>query len=103
MAKAKVTQSYAVSIPRLELCAAVLAARLSQTLKTELQNRIVIDSTSFYSDSKVVLGCIANESKRFHVYVANKIHLASSSSQWHHIPTGKTPRISPPEQLQQGN
>ena len=95
MAKAKVTPSHAVSIPRLELCAAVLATRLSQTLKTELRNRIVIDCTSFYSESKVVLGYIANESKRFHVYVANKIHLASSSSQWHHTPTWQNPADLP--------
>ena len=94
LAKAKVTPSHAVSIPRLELCAAVLGIRLAQTLRIELEDRVTIDSTKFYSDSKVVLGYIANESRRFHVYVANrvhKIHMASNPNQWHHIPTWQNP------------
>ena len=94
LAKARVTPSHAVSIPRLELCAAVLATTLSQTVETEFRDRVVIDNTIFYSDSKVVLGYIANESRRFHIYVANrvhKIHTASNPDQWHHVPTDQNP------------
>ena len=94
LAKAKLAPAHAVSIPRLELCAAVLATTLSRTAEAELQGRVAIDETVFYSDSQVVLGYIANESKRFHVYVANrvhKIHAASKPSQWHHVSSGQNP------------
>ena len=93
-AKAKVTPKHAVSIPRLELCAAVLATTLAQTVEPELRDRIPIDSTTYYTDSKVALGYISNESKRFHVYVANrvhKIHKMSSPSQWKHVSTNENP------------
>ena len=54
----------------------------------------MIDKTTFYSDSKVVLGYIANESRGFHVYVANrvhKIHTESEPNQWRHVPTDQSP------------
>ncbi|XP_022096435.1 uncharacterized protein LOC110982378 [Acanthaster planci] len=74
--------------------ATVLATTLSRTAEAELQGRVAINETVFYSDSRVVLGRIANESKRFHVYVANrvhKIHAASKPCPWHHISSGQNP------------
>ena len=94
LAKATVTPSHAVSIPRLELCGTVLATALAQTIGSEFKGRTNIDSTTYYTDSRVVLGYISNESKRFHVYVANRvqrIHHASSPSQWRHVPTNDKP------------
>jgi hypothetical protein len=32
-----------------------------------------INSVQFYSDSKIVLGYIHNETRRFHVYVGNRV------------------------------
>ena len=32
-----------------------------------------ISETVFYTDSKVVLGYMCNESRRFHIYVANRV------------------------------
>ena len=51
------------SIPRLELCAAVLAARAVDKIMKEMD--VEIDEATFYTDSKVVLGYIQNESRRF--------------------------------------
>lgn len=71
MAKARVAPSQILSIPRLELSAAVTAARMSVMLKTELQMKI--DEDFFWTDSQVVLTYIFNEAQRFHVFVANHV------------------------------
>ena len=39
-----------------------------------------IAQVTYYTDSKVVLGYITNESKRFYVYVANRVQLIRSLS-----------------------
>ena len=62
---------HATTIPRLELCAAVLAVELADLIQEE--QVVKADSVSFYSDSKVVLGYIANETRRFYVYVGNRV------------------------------
>ena len=48
-----------------------------------------VDAVVFWSDSKVVLQYIANESRRFHVFVANRvaeIHDLTKKEQWRHVP-----------------
>ena len=67
MSKAKVTPKRAVTIPRLELTAAVLSVSISCFLEKELD---IPDLKHYYrTDSKVVLGYISNESRRFHIFV----------------------------------
>ncbi|XP_070547360.1 uncharacterized protein [Ptychodera flava] len=88
LGKAKVNPTHAVSIPRLELCAAVLATELAQKITSEIG--LNIDNVIYHTDSEIVLGYINNSSKRFHVYVANrveKIHNISSPHQWRHVST----------------
>lgn len=61
----------------------------------------------FYTDSKVVLGYINNQSRRFYTYVSNrvqKIRLVSTPKQWRYICSEKNPadigtRGSCPQQL----
>lgn len=57
--KAKVAPSQGHAIPRLELCAAVLATRFKDTIMQHLS--IPIDSIAMYTDSRVVVGHINNE------------------------------------------
>ena len=57
------------SIPRLELCAAVLAVQAAQRVIKEID--LKISDLIYYTDSKVVLGYITNESRQLYVYVAN--------------------------------
>ena len=74
------------TIPRLELQAAVLAARLSKTILRELD--LPVCQTFFWSDSMTSLQYIKNETRRFQTFVANRvaeIHETSSPEQWHHI------------------
>ena len=81
-----------MSIPRLELAAATVSVRLNKLLKNELE--IPIDEIIFWTDSMTVLRYIANESKRFHTYVANRVAIIredSSPSQWRYTESKSNP------------
>lgn len=91
LGKAKLAPQPEPSIPRLELCGTVLAVRMAELI-LELDHKP--DAVRFYCDSKVVLGYIYNESKRFFVYVHNCVHRilkTASPQQWHYVPTGQNP------------
>ncbi|XP_022803018.1 uncharacterized protein LOC111340435 [Stylophora pistillata] len=76
MGKARLAPIREISIPRLELTAAVISVRLSRIIQEELDMRI--DSVSYWSDSTSVLKCINNESKRFHTFESDRL----SDTQW---------------------
>lgn len=92
MGKARVAPTRIVTIPRLELTAAVTSAAVSCMLKRELE--LKVDKEYFWTDSQVVLGYINNEAKRFHVFVANRvqrIRQTTSPEQWYYIDTAENP------------
>ena len=92
MAPSKLAPLKQMTIPRLELTAAVLAVKLDQFLRQELE--IKIDESVFWTDSMSVLKYIRNKDKRFHVFVANRlavIHSHTEVSQWHHVSTRHNP------------
>ncbi len=70
MGKSWVAPTRAITIPRLELTAAVVAAKVSNLLNKELDISSV--DNVYWSDSKIALGYISNETKRFRVFVANR-------------------------------
>ncbi|XP_065097354.2 uncharacterized protein [Paramisgurnus dabryanus] len=90
--KSRVSPTKITTIPRLELTAAVVSVKISNMLKEELG---CIDAEEFFwTDSKVVLGYIRNEARRFHTFVANriqKIQLSSAPQQWRYVPTDENP------------
>lgn len=71
LGKAKVAPSEVHTIPRMELCAAVLAVQILETVVENLE--LKFHDVKLYTDSQVVLGYIYNTSKRFYVYVGNRI------------------------------
>lgn len=90
--KARVAPTKVVTIPRLELTAAVVSAAVSSMLKEELE--LKVDQEYFWTDSKVVLGYIANEARRFHVFVANRVQRirdTTDPAQWYYIDTDQNP------------
>lgn len=92
MGKAKLTPQPEHSVPRLELCAAVLAVELAELIASEIDVRI--DATTFHTDSKVVLGYIHNETRRFYVYVNNRvlrIRRSTRPKQWRYVPSNENP------------
>ncbi|XP_074634093.1 uncharacterized protein LOC141892648 [Acropora palmata] len=102
--QSRVAPVQVTSIPRLELFAAVLAVQAGTRILKEID--IKIDDITYYTDSKVVLGYIQNSSRRFYVYVANRVQLIrrlSSPQQWRYIDTSQNPtdlatrRLSAPD------
>ena len=78
----------AVSIPKLELTAAVVSVRLEQLVHTELC--IIYCKFIFWTDATAVLQIIKNASKQFPVFIANWIAIIgehTSVNQWHFVPT----------------
>ncbi|XP_073769028.1 uncharacterized protein [Danio rerio] len=92
MGKAKLAPRPEHTVPRLELCAAVLAVELADLISVNLD--LQFDAVTYYTDSKVVLGYICNETRRFYVYVSNRvqrIRRSSSPDQWRYVPTEQNP------------
>ncbi|XP_070196629.1 uncharacterized protein [Littorina saxatilis] len=92
MGKAKVAPSSGHTIPRLELCSAVLATEVWQTISEQLG--VNPKNVTFYSDSKVVLGYINNEKRRFHTYVSNRVERirhVSDPTQWKYVTSEMNP------------
>ena len=92
MSKNRVTPKRPMTIPRLELAAALTAVKASEFLRKELC--VPKLQEYFWTDSKAVLGYIKNESKRFHVFVANRvqqIRQSTSVEQWRYISSAENP------------
>ncbi|XP_033761542.1 uncharacterized protein LOC117343309 [Pecten maximus] len=92
MGKTKLAPSHGHSIPRLELCGALLATELAQIVIDNLD--VDLDTVQYYTDSKVVLGYINNKTRRFYNYMSNRVERIlrhSSPSQWNYISTKDNP------------
>ena len=90
--KARVAPLKMTTIPRLELQAAVVSSKISMLLRRELEYTPIKEY--FWTDSKVVLGYVGSDAKRFHMFVANRIQAirnVSSPNQWHYVSTEHNP------------
>ncbi|KAK6167132.1 hypothetical protein SNE40_021230 [Patella caerulea] len=92
MSKSRVTPLKPITIPRLELSAALVSVKVSYQLRAELDYENVIES--YWTDSKVVLCYINNDARRFHTFVANRISQIRDSTQpnqWHYVKSSENP------------
>jgi len=87
-ARTKCAPMRTMTIPRLELQAAVLGTRLMNTVKEE--HSVVITDLVLWTDSKTVLRWIGSTHRRYKQFVGNRVAeiLESSKvSQWRWVPT----------------
>ena len=85
-AKSRVAPLKPLTIPRLELQAAVLAVRLSQSILDE--TRLQFEKVIFLSDSSIVISWIRSQAREFKPFVSARIAEIQSKSepcQWRHI------------------
>ena len=89
-AKSKVAPVKPMTIPRLELSAALLLTRLLTVVSKEYE----IDNIHAWIDSTVALAWIKGEPSRWKSFVAHRvaeIQEAIPTAHWHHVETAKNP------------
>ena len=92
MAKSRLAPIKRLTVPRLELQAATLAARQNALLRKELD--LDLGSSTFWTDSTIVLQYINNTEARYHTFVANRvaeIQETTDAKEWRHVPTQDNP------------
>ncbi|XP_055588874.1 uncharacterized protein LOC129741190 [Uranotaenia lowii] len=86
--KTKVAPLKLLSIPRLELLAAVLGVRIRKTIESE--HSLEVKQTFFWSDSSTVLAWIRSDLRKYSLYVGHRINEILESSridEWRWVPT----------------
>ena len=88
MSKTRVAPREKVSLPRLELMAAVLAVRLRIYVVQQLA--VSVSRVAYYTDSMITYHwCTSSSTGRWKVFVANRvaeIQGVSTASEWFHLP-----------------
>ncbi|GFS66878.1 integrase catalytic domain-containing protein [Trichonephila clavipes] len=89
--KSRVSPIKQVTMPRLELCSAVLLAKLMHKVKQALRMDII--SVFFWTDSTIVLSWMKNESRNLKTFVANRVVIIQQLTElnkWH-VPSEQNP------------
>ncbi len=91
--KTRVAPLKQLSIPRLELLACLILARLICTIKNALSSQVSIQNVKLWSDSMTALHWMQNQGewKQFVRHRVNEILQLSNKSDWRHCPSEQNP------------
>ena len=109
MGRSRIAPIKPMTIPRLELLAAVVGVELTEFVRSELD--FDLDEVVYWTDSTSVLGYIRSTARRYCTFVANRIAVIQSllsPELWRHVSTDQNPanvasRGQVPDQLPQCN
>ncbi|GBM04347.1 hypothetical protein AVEN_146213-1 [Araneus ventricosus] len=93
MSKSRVAPLTKITMPRLELLGALLAARLARKVKAIVDLKRP-SQVFFWTDSKITLQWIKGSSKRWKSFVSNRVTEIQSlwdTSAWAHCPGKQNP------------
>ena len=91
--KTRVAPLKELSIPRLELIACLILAKLLSTVKNALTSQVSVQKTTHWSDSMTALYWIMNQGewKQFVSHRVNEIVKLSKKEDWGHCPSEQNP------------
>jgi hypothetical protein len=92
MGKSRLAPIKPATIPRLELTAATTAVKLAQQIRKEMD--IEINQVVYHTDSTTVLHYIHSNSRRFPIFVTNRVQIIrdfSEPGQWNYVNTNENP------------